>query len=203
MPIIIKEYEQRSAEWYAVRLGNPGASNISKIITSKGEISKQREEYLYQLAGEKITGKAEEGFISQAMLNGMEREDAARSLFSMIHNVEVDQCAIVFKDEYRLFHCSPDGLSPDATLEMKNPMLKTHVKYLLEGKLPVEYFGQCQMSAYVCERAVCYFMSNYEGLPPLIIPVHRDESYIKKLAVALDDFCADLARIVEKLRSMQ
>ena len=204
MPIIIDSFDQKSPEWMAARAGNPGASSISKIITNSGEISKQRTEYLYQLAGEKITGKCEEGFQSQAMINGTEREAAARALFEMIYGVEVRQAGIIYKDEFKLFHCSPDGLVGDnAILELKNPMLKTHVKYLIEGKLPADYFGQCMMSLYVTERELCYFMSAYEGMPPFILEVRRDERYIALLAKALDDFAADLIKTVRKLEALR
>jgi putative phage-type endonuclease len=204
MAIIIDSFDQKSPEWMAARAGNPGASSISKIITNSGEISKQRTEYLYQLAGEKITGKCEEGFQSQAMINGTEREAAARALFEMIYGVEVRQAALVYKDEFKLFHCSPDGLVGDnAILELKNPMLKTHVKYLIEGKLPADYFGQCMMSLYVTERELCYFMSAYEGMPPFILEVRRDERYIALLAKALDDFAADLIKTVRKLEALR
>lgn len=204
MAIILDSFEQRSEEWMSARAGNPGASSISKIITNSGEISKQRVDYLYQLAGEKITGKCEEGFTSQAMLNGIEREEAARALFEMIYGVEVKQVALVYKDEFKLFHCSPDGLvGENAVLELKNPMLKTHVKYLLDGKLPSDYFGQCQMSLYVTDRELCYFMSAYEGMPPLIIEVRRDERFISLLAKALSDFAAELILTVRKLEELK
>jgi predicted phage-related endonuclease len=203
MAIIVDSFPQRSPEWMAARAGNPGASSISKIITTTGQISKQREEYLYQLAGEAITGKCEEGYQSAAMMQGGEREDGARALFEMIYGIEVRQVGIVYKDEWKLYHCSPDGLPGEAVLELKNPMLKTHVKYLLDGKLPTDYFGQVQMSLYVTERELCYFMSAYDGLPPLILEVRRDEAFIGKLAMALGDFAADLMRMVEKLKELQ
>lgn len=202
MPIIIDSFQQRSEDWYQARVGNPGASSVSKIITTRGEISKQREDYLYQLAGELITGKCEEGFCSQAMLNGIEREDTARSLFEMVYGVEVRQVGIVYKDPWKLYHCSPDGLPGDSVLELKCPMLKTHVRYLLEGKLPTDYFGQVQMSLFVTEAALCYFMSHYDGMPPFIIEVRRDESFISKLEPALNDFAADLIRVTQRLKEL-
>jgi hypothetical protein len=204
-PIILDNFLQRSPQWIEARLGNPGASSISKIITSKGEPSKQREDYLLQLAAERITGRCEEGgFLSQHMINGIEREEPARALFEMITGLEVRQVGIVYKDERRHCHCSPDGLiSDDAILELKNPMAKTHIRSLIDGTLPPEYFSQCMMSLYVCERDLLYFMSNADGLPPLILEVRPDEKYIEKLAKALDDFWADLEKTVEKIKAMK
>lgn len=203
-PIIIDTFAQRSTEWLIARCGNPGASSISKIITSTGAISKQREEYLMQLAAETITGRPEaEGYLSRHMVNGMEREDASRALFEMIYDVDVRKVGIVFKDESKMFHCSPDGLvGENAILEMKNPMMKTHVKSLLDGTLPTEYSGQCQMSLYVTEREICYFMSSCEGLPPFILEVRRNEPYIMQIAKALDDFWVDLCHMVEKIKAI-
>jgi putative phage-type endonuclease len=201
MPIIIDDITQGSPEWLSAICGNVGASNVDKIITTKGERSKQREDFMYQLAGERITGKREETFQSQAMQNGIEREAAARTLFEMIYGVEVRQVGIVYKDEWKLCHASPDGLiKGNAGLEIKNPMVKTAVKYLLNKKLPTEYFCQIQMSLYVTEVDLWYFMSNYEGLPPLILECHRDEAFIKKLEAELNQFNEELLGIVERLK---
>jgi putative phage-type endonuclease len=204
MAIIDYSFEQRDPEWYESRLGNPGCSSMSNIIGMKGEISKSREDYLYALAAESVSRRSDEKYQSQHMINGTEREDSARALFEMQHDCDVKTCGIVWKDEYKLFHCSPDGLVGDnALLEMKNPLGKTVVKNLLDNKLPSQYYVQCQASLYICERDLLYFMSAYDGLPPLIIEVRPDEEFIKKLAVALSDFCADLARLVERLRSIK
>ena len=201
MPIIIDDIIQGSPEWFSTCCGNVGASNIDKIITTTGARSKQREEFMYQLAGERITGQREETFQSLAMKNGIERESSARQLFEFIYAVEVRQVGIVYKDEWKLCHVSPDGLIGDnAGLEIKNPMMKTAVKYLLNGKLPTEYFCQVQMSLYVTEREKWYFMSNYEGLKPLIVEVYRDDKWISILEKELTDFNTELLQIVEKLK---
>lgn len=205
-PIILSDIAQGSDEWMNLRAGSVGASGVSNIITSTGARSKSRDDYMLQLAGERITGACEETFQSQAMKNGIEREAAARALFEMISGEEIKQVGIVFKDEWRLAHCSPDGLLDGylpAGLEIKNPMIKTHCKYLLSGKVPTEYFGQIQHSLYVTERDTWYFMSHYIGLPPLIIECHRDEAFQKRLAEELDSFCTDLLKTVEKIKAMQ
>jgi hypothetical protein len=200
MPIIIDDIIQGSPEWFAAVCGNPGASNIDKIITTTGARSKQRDDFMYQLAGERITGKREETFQSQAMQNGIEREANARLLFEMIQGVEVKQVGIVYKDEWKLCHCSPDGMPENSGLEIKNPMMKTHVRYLLSGKLPTDYFGQIQMSLYVTERDTWWFMSCFDGLKPLIIECHRDEPFIKKLESELNIFNEELLTMVERLK---
>jgi hypothetical protein len=200
MAIIIDSFEQMSAEWLNATAGNPGASNASKILTTKGERSKSRDDYMMQLAGEFITGKREEGYTSQAMINGMEREAASRNFFEMIYGVEVKQVGLVYKDERRLYHVSPDGLiNNNAGLELKNPQIKTQIRYLLEKAFPMDYFIQVQMNLFVTERDLWYFMSAYEGLPPFIIEVRRNEGFIKILERELNQFTAELAAMVKKI----
>jgi hypothetical protein len=153
------------------------------------------------LAAERITGKGEVGYTTQAMLNGIEREAEARTLFEMAYNLEIKQVGCIFKNENRLCHCSPDGLiGNDEGIEIKNPMSKTHVKYLLGGKLPTEYFCQIQFSLYVSERQRWNFMSHYPGLKPFIIECERDEKWIDKCHSELALFNEQLADMVEQIK---
>ena len=199
MPLII-ECGQRSETWFAAICGNVGASSIDKIITTKGEPSKSRDDYMMTLAAERITGKSEAGFTTQAMLNGIEREAEARTLFEMAQGVEVRQVGLIYKNEWKLCHCSPDGLVGDnAGFEVKNPLSKTHIRYLLAGKLPTDYFCQVQFSLYVSERETWWFMSHYPGLRPLIVECHRDEEWIRKCESELATFNYALLELVERI----
>mgnify|MGYP001599216604 CR=1 FL=1 len=76
------------------------------------------------------------------------------------------------------------------------------VKYLLDGELPSEYFGQCQFSLYVTGFKFWMFQSYAPGLNPLLIKVEPDEKYIQALAVELELFCKTLDEITEKLRKI-
>jgi len=150
MPIIIDSFEQGSESWFQEKLGKPSASNASKIITNQGKPSKQASEYLYQLAAEKITGQREESYKSLNMEIGSEREEESRSFYEMLKDVKVEQVAVIYKDEKKEFLCSPDGIIDSKRgLEMKNVLPKTQIKYLLENKMPSEYFSQVQSSLYV------------------------------------------------------
>lgn len=200
MPILV-DIPQRSQEWLAAICGNVGASSISNIITTKGEPSKSRDDYMYTLAAERITGRSEVGFTTQAMLNGIERESEARILFEMAHDVEVKQVGLIYKDDRKLCHCSPDGLIGDKEgFEVKNPMSKNHCKYLLANKLPTEYICQIQFSLYVSERESWWFMSHYPGLKPLILKVERDEVWIGKCERELNAFNEELDEMVRRLQ---
>lgn len=199
--MIVLPCEQGTPEWYSARCGTPSASNFDMIITTKGEPSKQREKYLYRLAGERITGKSEETYQNGAMQRGIELEAEARNLYEMLHDVKIEQVGVCFPDEAKLYAASPDGLvGEDGCIEIKCPLIHTHVGYLLDGSLPSEYFQQTQGQLLVTGRKWVDFISYYPGLRPLIIRVERDEKFIQVFQSELQRFCKDLETTTEKIR---
>jgi len=201
--MIIIECDQRSDQWFTEKAGVPGSSSFDKIVTTKGEPSKQRTGYMHQLAAEAITGKIEQGYTNAFMDEGTAREDESRGLYELIKGVTVEQVGFIYPDEEKKYGCSPDGLiSRERGLEMKNPLPKTQVAYLLAGKIPTDYFQQVQGSLLITGFERWDFMSYVPGLPPFIIPVYRDEAFIKKLKEDLDRFCNELAGVIKKLKEM-
>ena len=83
--------KQHTPEWFAARCGVPGASSFDKIVTTKGEASKQAEKYMWQLAGERVAGKSEETFKSAAMERGTIMEAEARETYEFITGNEVKE----------------------------------------------------------------------------------------------------------------
>lgn len=199
--IPINDVLQGSEEWFQLRCGIPTSSHFDKILTTKGEPSKQAKNYLYQLAGERIAGARNETYQNAIMQRGIELEAEARALFQMI-NGEMKEIGICYFDEHKRYACSPDGLSSDAGLEIKCPLIHTHVSYLLNGCLPTDYIQQVQGSMLVTGFSHWWFMSYYPGLPPLIIDVKRDVKFTATLKVVLDQFCDELDATTDKLRAL-
>lgn len=197
----IIECEQLSEEWYKIRCGIPSASNFDKIITTKGESSKQAQKYLYQLAGEYVTGQKEQSYQNAAMLRGIELEQEAKNLYQIINEVVVESVGFCIGEPDIEYGCSPDGLVGDKGLvEIKCPNLATHVGYLLDNKAPTEYFQQMQGQLLVTGREWVDFMSYYPAIRPLIVRVQRDEEFIKKLRIELEVFCTELNKIINKIK---
>ena len=198
------QLEQLSDEWFQARVGVPSASCFDKIVTSKGEPSKQAVNYAYTLAGERIAGAKAETHQSYAMARGCEMEAEARQLFKLITGHQVRQTGILYPDENKRFSCSPDGLIDEAEtgLEIKSPLIHTHVAYLLARKLPTEYVQQVQGSMLITGFRTWHFFSYYPGLPPLHIEVPRDDVFIHRLSFEIDKFCALVESTVEKLKEV-
>lgn len=194
----IIECVQNTPEWLAARVGIPTASAFDKIVTSKGEPSKQREKYLFRLAGEAVTGTPEETYQNAAMLQGNEREAEARAYYDLTKGVEVEKVGFCLADGYG---CSPDGfVGKDGMVQFKCPLLSTHVGYLLENKFPLDYFQQVQGELFVAEREWSDFVSYFPNIRPFVIRVKRDEVFIKKLKIELEIFCEELKTIIAKIK---
>ena len=199
--VYIEDVEQGSESWFALRTGKPTASNFDKIITSRGEPSKQVKKYLYALAGERLLGYSPETYQNDAMLRGKELEAEARASYEFITDAEVKQVGFCFKDDHRFYGCSPDGIiGENGGLEIKCPTLPVAVEYLDKGVLPTTYVQQVQGNILVTGRAYWDFISYYPGLRPLIIRVERDDTLITALESALEAFCVQLDELVRRLK---
>lgn len=198
--MIVLDHEQRSPEWFEARCGVPSASYFDKIVKMDGSPSKQRKKYMYKLAGEFVSGVAEESYQNAAMMRGTELEPEARGLYEAITGKQVQEVGFCIED-HRRYGCSPDGLvGEDGAIEIKCPNIATHVGYLIDNKLPSDYFQQVQGVLLVTGLAWCDFVSYYPGLNPLIIRVKPNKGFLKKARKELDIFCGELAEVIEKIK---
>lgn len=194
----IIECTQGTPEWFAARCGIPTASNFDKILCVDGKLSKQRTKYLYQLAGETITGIAEESYQNSNMQRGIEMEAEARQLYELVTGHKVQEIGFCLADGYG---ASPDGLvGKEGILEIKCPTLSVHVGYLLEDMLPMDYWQQLQGQLLVTGREWVDFMSYSPGIKPLIIRVKREKKFLKLLEVELKRFSTELKQVVRMIR---
>ena len=194
----IIECTQGTPEWFAARCGIPTASNFDKILCVDGKLSKQRTKYLYQLAGETITGIAEESYQNSNMQRGIEMEAEARQLYELVTGHKVQEIGFCLADGYG---ASPDGLvGKEGILEIKCPTLSVHVGYLLEDMLPMDYWQQLQGQLLVTGREWVDFMSYSPGIKHLIIRVKREKKFLKLLEVELKRFSTELKQVVRMIR---
>ena len=204
MPIIIDDILQNSPEWMNLRCGNPGASNFGKILTATGKVSESRNEYMIELACEAISGRSEESFMSYRMKVGKEMEAESRNVYAMENEVEVRQVALVYKDEQKKFHVSPDGLiGANGVFETKDAKFTIQYARLMSGKMVTTHIPQCQGALFVCEREWLDFQSYCSGLPVLCIRLERDEKYIARLSEELERFCYELVVMIKRLKEIE
>lgn len=189
MAIYSAQFEQRSAKWYEVRLGIPTASEMDRILTPGGKASRQSEGYMNRLLAEWVLGEPiANDFDSQWMEQGRECEEAAVRAFEFQTDLETSAVGFVTTDD-GLIGCSPDRLVGEiGTLELKCPAPNTHIGYLLSTSVAEDYKVQNQAQMWICEREKSWVSSYHPKLPPIILPIDRDEEFIGKLSGAVRTF---------------
>lgn len=198
----IVECEQGSSEWHAARLGIPTASEFGRLITKTGKPSTQSNAYANQLVAEWLCGHALDGFESDWMRRGKELEAEARAYYELQTGAEVLEVGFVLRDDERV-GCSPDGLIGDeGLLEIKCPAPHTHVEYLLTGAVPAQYVPQVQGQLYVTGARWCDFLSYHPDMPPVLLRIERDDTFIARLyaelAKLIDTVDARKAKLAER-----
>ncbi|KKK78328.1 hypothetical protein LCGC14_2844650, partial [marine sediment metagenome] len=99
---------------------------------------------------------------NKIMERGILMEAQARDMYDLLTGNEVEIVGLCYKDEDKRFSCSPDGLiGKDGEIEIKNPTSAVHIGYLLENKLPTDYFCQTQGQLFVTGRKWLDFFSFY------------------------------------------
>jgi hypothetical protein len=188
MPKII-DVEQGSIEWLQAKLGIPSASEIDKVVTPTGKLSKQSLAYAYRLVAERLLGRT---LVSldhiDAIASGKQLEPEAIALYEFERGMDAIKVGFVTTNDGRV-GCSPDRfVGGNGLLEVKSPLPQTHVAYLLAG-FNGDYHCQRQCQLFVTERDWLDMMSYSRELPPVIVRYERDEPYITLLRDALDQFC--------------
>lgn len=202
--IIERSFDQGSPEWHEARIDSVGGTGISKIITNgKLERSKSRDDYLLTKAGAIISRETGPTFQAWEMKWGHKYEPEAREVFSFAYDIEIETCAMIFFDDTKSWHISPDGFNSDRRigLEIKCPQLKEFKHTIDGGKVPTKHFLQCQTGLALTGYDNWYFVSYFPGLKPFIRKVDRDESAIKIIKAEVKIFLKDLQKLIKEMQA--
>ena len=199
--------EQRSAEWYAARLGKVTASKVADVVArTRTGYAASRANYMAQLVCERLTGKPTEGFSNAAMEWGVEQEAAARDAYSARVGELVTEVGFIDHPAIKMAGASPDGIVGAGIVEIKCPSTATHIEYLFEREPPQKYFYQMQWQM-ACTGAdwcdwVSYDPRMPENLQLLVVRIPRDTDCITLLEKEVSEFLAELDVKVAKLKEM-
>lgn len=193
-PIYHYDIEQRSPEWYAIRLGRLTGSDFHTFLGN----SETKKNKLLQKACEKITGKIEEEhYISPDMQRGIDLEDEAVFLYEMQTGKEVKKVGFIELDEF--CGCSPDGLvDEDGIVECKAPKDSVFVKQVIEDKIKPEYYTQIQYNLYISDRKWCDYLAYNKNFKLFIKRFERDDEYIEKIKHAKEESVETIKENIEK-----
>jgi len=199
--------------WMAQRLGKVTASRLSDVIAkTKTGVSTSRQNYLIQLVSERLTGKKGDSFVNQAMLDGIERESAARELYERTRGVSVTEVGFFDHPIIKNSGASPDGAvnaeedgKYAGLIEIKCPIETTHTNTLISKSVPSKYIPQMQWQLACTGAKWVDFVSynpNFPGeeLQLFVARVDRDDTYIAELEAEVIKFLDEVDQTILKLK---
>jgi len=196
----ILEAEQGSEEWLAARVGRPSASQFHNLVTSKGKASTSADRYINLMISERLTGRSEPIFVTDAMQRGTDLEPEARAYYELETGNEVKEVGFIL-DNSGEFGCSPDGLvGDDGGIEIKCPAAHNHVAWARKGVCPSKHYAQVQGCMYITQRKWWDFMSYHPDIKPMIVRVERDEEFITNLA---EQILLAVTEIISEVRNLK
>lgn len=197
---------QGSPEWLDARCGKVTASRVADVLAVKkdGKPTAERERYLMELVGERLTGLATSHYLIGPMLEGSEREPQAADAYAFLHGADIDKVGFVEHPSIAMAGASPDRLVGDLGLvEIKCPTLRTHLDTLLTGEIPEQYLPQMRWQMACTGRAWCDFATWHPGVPPhlrlWVKRLHCDDAQIAKDEAAVIAFLSEVDARVAKL----
>lgn len=200
-----------TAEWQAIRCGCLTASEFGQFVDLSGELRKGEmpKTYLAEKIYERWTGRqVPNQFFNMAINNGVIVEEKAAAFAALEYGLEIRHVGFVSNDDCSV-GASPDGIigfgkliddkpsdmptAPDSAsgIEIKCPALTTHIKWLMDGKLPNDHICQVQGSMAVTGCQSWHFLSYplacyLDGFPPLHLVIERDEKWQSNFAKSIE-----------------
>lgn len=170
-------YEQRSEEWFKVRLGKMTASHAQAIAACgkglKSYISKMMKHYYF--------GDDEPPFYNSDIERGERLEERVKRIYSFEQGYQLKDVGFVEYSEH--IGCSPDSfVNSDGLAEIKCPNDRKFFSLISDFIVESKYMWQIQMQLYCTEKKWCDYVVYNENFPKLLIQrVFPDEEKFKKL----------------------
>ncbi|MFV2949990.1 lambda exonuclease family protein [Pseudomonas japonica] len=201
--------EQRSAEWFAARLGCVTASRVKDVMASGrgGAPSATRKNYMMELLCERLTGQSGGADLSRnaAVQRGVELEPFACMAYEADKGLIVVETGLVMHPTIAGFGASPDGLvGDDGVLEIKCPNTATHIATMQSERHDPQYEWQMLAQMACTGRAWADFVSYDDRLPEQLQYVchrfERDFKRIREMEAEIKAFLEELSELEKEMR---
>lgn len=199
----IKNLEQKSQEWLEYRLGKITGTRLKEVLKADNL------PVLYEMIAETLSKQIEEFPMNNAMRRGVELEPIARQLYQDRTGEIIEEIGFCLCDENDYLGLSPDGFTLDrkGAIEIKCPSTKTHVKYILDDRIPNEYLPQVCMYFIVNTELEWLDFITYDDrckeIPMHIVHVTREDlsDKIFEYKTKIDKFIEKFQKYYQKLHS--
>jgi len=198
---------QRTNEWYAHRRGRITASRMADLMAkTKSGYAASRQNYIMQLVLERITGKTEPTYQSEAMTRGIELEPIAIERYEAENMVEVLPAEFRVHPTIPYLGGSPDGLATDRLVEVKCRGAKEHYAYLTTGKIEQRTVIQTHLCMMCYEMEKCDFISFHPDFPEHLQlwtqTIHLNEDIVSEILTEAKLANDEINMIIENLNKL-
>jgi hypothetical protein len=182
--------EQRSAAWFAARLGKLTASRAKDMLaTVKSGEAAARRDLRVQLICERLTGQGQEdAYVSADMERGVTLEPEAVGAYEVATGNLVRSVGFLAHTSL-MAGGSPDGVIGDyeGLIEIKCPRPANHLRWLRAGSLPKEHEAQVRHLLWLTGAAWLDFVSYCP-----VFPAHL-QLFITRVELVFDAAVYDYA----------
>lgn len=197
---------QGSAEWINDRIGKPTGSRIGDIMArTKTGPSERRKKYMRELLCERLTGRALDHFVSDAMQWGIDNEPYAAAAYEARTGVMLKECGFFEHPIIKDSGATPDRLiGDDGVLEIKCPNTMTHINTILTGEIDYDYLCQMTYEIDSTGREWADFVSYDSRLPGDLAYFCKryfpQPEFIEEIRAEVIKFISELDALEAKLR---
>lgn len=197
--------EPGTEAWMQARLGRVTASRIADVTArTKTGWGASRANYAAELIAERLTGVPAESYKSAAMQWGTDHEAEAVASYVFLEDATVTPAGYIDHPTIAMAGATPDGFAaPDGLIEVKCPLVATHIDTLLAQRVPEKYFKQMQFQMAVSGRAWCDYISYDPRLPQkmrlFVKRVARNNNVIADLENQVVAFLAEIDDTLARL----
>jgi putative phage-type endonuclease len=200
---------QDNDSWLFKRIGKATASRIGDIVRTQknGAPYKAREDYLMELVLERLTGRMADHFTTPAMERGKQMEAEAALAYAMETGHSLAFADFVDHPVIAMSGASPDRLVNDnGLLEVKCPMPKAHIEFLMTGIIPENYRWQQLWQCGCTNREWNDFMSYNPDFPAQlqskVLRYHPEDAALVEAERAVALFLAEVDEKVKELEAI-
>lgn len=201
--------EQRSDEWYNVRLGKVTCSRLIDIMPVARGYKASRANYMAEKVCEILTNEKQDNFVNDAMIRGIELEPVARAVYESLTGELIDEAGFLESTEIPNFGGSPDGLIPSrkSGIEIKCPNTATHISTLTGSKIKHDYILQMH-GLMILTGADHWVFFSYDDRLPFELShyteiVEYDKTLGEQIKEEVSKFNEELEKLVIQLENIR
>lgn len=196
--------EQRTNEWFDLRIGKVTASSIYDICKkTKSGYSAYRKSYMNKKIFETLSGEMFPVYETFAMKEGTRLEPIAKDVYMLENSCLIEDAGFIQHPSIERAGASPDGfIEEDGLIEVKCPQPENFMNILLDREIPEEHIYQMQFQMACTNRMWCDYFVYSSSLKrySVQIRVDRDNKLIELIENEIKIFLEEMDLKIQEIQ---